>query len=626
MTGSVRLARELTKIAIRRLPKCYLNPSADAALFPITTDLIQKLEPELWAYSPTAALRVLVQRAIALLSDVEPPHHTVSVSLRRAANIMYGFEWNGTREPDYRKDLSGHLKRIAGISEDAFPRDVSGATREKLAEILLQLEPPSQPQDVFQIPGTPEAVTINATLFVPRSSYQSALNQATAKPGVILLYGEGGFGKTTLATEYTKRVPPEKRSLLRAHSSGQLIADVRQELQRLGVDATSLTDDAAKQRFRDVLVDRKTAPLYVVIDNVEKEREIDQLLTADVQSRVLLTSRRMLHHPLIATSIHVGAMTPDEAKSLARSTAQNLTDDEADRFARLLGEHPLGITAACKLAAKNPRYIAQLLESLHHDPAGVLGTRESDSETEHNLFAVYEQTLELFQSSVAYRPALRLLEAMSCLASEDIPLDLLLRYYVITEGDEPSESHLFVCSQAITLLEERSIVVATENGLNMHPLSQAAWRAIFRGKGRMREVCLPLDKLMRAAAWDELKELTRFYSAEEQPIVDALEPFEQLPRVVLGHQRAELWDGHHEAVIASARGFVTAEEFELEDIGWGYYSKCGSRAHSLIMLSFNAEQSRIESLKEKYRRALAYFGVSPDDKHLWPAYAIERWS
>ena len=275
---------------------------------------------------------------------------------------------------------------------------------------------------------------------------------ATAAIGqVAAATGLGGIGKTNLATEWAYRYG----SFFAGGVFWLSVADpvgVPGEIAACGgPEALGLYGEAdgLSQDEQVALVLRawqEPIPRLIVLDNCE-----DEALLAVWRPRigggcrVLVTSRSSeWDGALGVVARRLGVLERHESIALLHSLRQNLTDQEADAIARVLGDLPLALHLAGSFLRSYPqeqpaRYLARLeTVLLGHPSLAGRGTRHSV--TAHDLhiartFALSYDRLNAEEQTDA--DARRLLSCAACLApGETFPTDLLLATLGRDQEDE----------------------------------------------------------------------------------------------------------------------------------------------------------------------------------------------
>ncbi|MBP7687969.1 MAG: hypothetical protein KA765_08680 [Thermoflexales bacterium] len=234
-------------------------------------------------------------------------------------------------------------------------------------------------------PGAPRLPHASPKDFVGRTLElnQLQLELRGGQLGVIV-YGSGGFGKTTLVTklaEQIKRRYPDGQIYLDLKGAGieaalsvkEIAAYIIQTLEpqlSLPEDVPALIASYQRLAFTKRAKDDKEEPreprrVLLFLDNVANAEQVRDLVPPDNRSIMLLTSRQQFDLRGF-NSLSLDALPHDEAVHLLMSIAPSfLNEPEADAIATLLGDYPLALVQAGRYLAEDidadpDEYIYQL--------------------------------------------------------------------------------------------------------------------------------------------------------------------------------------------------------------------------------------------------------------------------
>lgn len=192
----------------------------------------------------------------------------------------------------------------------------------------------------------------------------SELASQPVGPGLTVLTGASGFGKTHLAASFLTRLARSGASdvqvWINASSKWAVMASYAQAACDLGVSHSGASIDAGVARFLDWL-DQTGDRWSVVFDNVGDLSEIVDLLPITVTGQVIITSRRPVHPSDMAKLAgmatlsgiephvcQVGQFSPREALSYLAARLQHEAHDrgQAVDLAADLGYVPLALELA----------------------------------------------------------------------------------------------------------------------------------------------------------------------------------------------------------------------------------------------------------------------------------------
>ncbi len=210
----------------------------------------------------------------------------------------------------------------------------------------------------------------DTTLFTGRRGEVARLLAAASSrrsPGIHLISGMPGVGKTTLAVHVAHRLAgsfPSGQLFVRldAHTPGRQPADPADVLAGLlvgmGVEPRHVPHglDARSRLWRDRLAGRR---MLIVLDDAVSRAQVDPLLPGEPDCLVLITSRRRL--PLPETSALPLDTLPDTDAGLlfARLAGRDIGAAETDtltHITELCGHLPLAISLLASRLAHRPHW------------------------------------------------------------------------------------------------------------------------------------------------------------------------------------------------------------------------------------------------------------------------------
>ncbi|MDM4762807.1 tetratricopeptide repeat protein [Galbitalea sp. SE-J8] len=219
--------------------------------------------------------------------------------------------------------------------------------------------------------GVSSFVGRRAELALARATADRISGSADGPPPVLVVHGQAGLGKTTLAV----RAAEELRA---SFPDGRLYVDLRgtdpepmppgealhRLLRALGLSAGSIadTDDERSAQLRAALRELRC---LLVLDNAGSEAQVRPLLPAEGASLVVVTSRRVLGGLEGVSRVALAPLTPDESAGLLGSLAAQAADPAAagqvEMVSRLCGHLPLALRIAGTRLASRPQWTVRTL-------------------------------------------------------------------------------------------------------------------------------------------------------------------------------------------------------------------------------------------------------------------------
>src|SRR5690625_2507360 len=265
--------------------------------------------------------------------------------------------------------------------------------------------PPSTPQSAPQ--STPQSLPPGVRGFTGRRSELKELDtheseSGASAPGLVVLHGPGGVGKTSLALHWAQqarcRFPDGQIYLnLRGYGTSHPVdapTALALLLQSLGVTGEQLPGEEAPREalWRELTRQRR---VLLILDNVRDSGQVRPLLP-DGNSFVVVTSRTQMRGLVSREAAdRIAVDTMPERDSVAMLTrrlrASQPSDGDLDELAALCGHLPLALAIAAEQIGRSTRTpLHTTMTRLRDDRERLHHLRTGSEEPEANLRAVFD--------------------------------------------------------------------------------------------------------------------------------------------------------------------------------------------------------------------------------------------
>jgi tetratricopeptide (TPR) repeat protein len=279
-----------------------------------------------------------------------------------------------------------------------------------------------------RIPGRNRNFTGREALLEELRRSLSTRTRTAVVPLPQALLGQGGVGKTQLATEYVWRyrgaydlvwwIPADQAVLVR----GALAALAP----RLNLpSASSVGVDEAAASVREAL--ERGMPYQrwlLVFDNADQPEDITPFLPKGGPGHILITSRNSRWSGS-AETVPVDVFTREESVAfLTKRLRRELDPAEADLLAHELGDLPLALEQAAALQLQTGISISEYLEALKHQTRELMNLGKA---TEYPLSMTAAWQLSVQQIEERLPEAAEVLRCCAFFSPEPIPHDVFRR-------------------------------------------------------------------------------------------------------------------------------------------------------------------------------------------------------
>jgi hypothetical protein len=301
-----------------------------------------------------------------------------------------------------------------------------------------------------------------------------------AWPRVAVLCGLGGAGKTSVAVEYAHR------QLGRVGVCWQFAAEDPEVLAaQFGVlaaqlGARGLADARDPVVAVHAMLARAEADWLVVFDNVPDLASVEAFLPPAGSGRVLVTSQSQ-HWPA-GWTVQVPVLDPAVAAQFLTARTGDADNSTALKLAKELDGLPLALEQAAAYMQATGTPLARYLPLFRARHADLLARGEAAGHREHTAATLGLALTRLGKSA----PAAGLLRLLAFLASEPVPLGLLLARENAAEWLEAETAEMLrpllgdpvALGDAVAALRRYSLAAPAGDGLvQVHRLVQAVARA-----------------------------------------------------------------------------------------------------------------------------------------------------
>lgn len=414
-----------------------------------------------WVPAQDTLLRALLslgdfQQAQIRLNDLQRDHPDQPAFIKRRIQTLHGLG----RIDDATTYLLAQYKALRARGEDIAAAELQQLHQNALNRPTITVSgvptpPPPRPLHHRLPPDVPT--------FVGRDAYLAKLDgfartrEGVRRPCLIVLDGQGGVGKTTLALRWAHRLGASESvfyyDLQGVGAGPRHEADdvVDELLAALDYPVERLITAAQRQRkLGDLLAER---PMVVLLDNVQRSEHVRGLLPLLADCTVLLISRqrltglRTLHHavPLLISPLD----THQGATLLTRLIGRRATDtpQAVTTLAQLSGGLPIALKNIAHHVEKHSHVpLAEIIDDLH-DKATLLGIGDDGDDPATSLRATFAMSYEALSpaeqdlfATLALHPGRDIsLAAAAALAGQPISiirkgLDALIGAHMIEPG------------------------------------------------------------------------------------------------------------------------------------------------------------------------------------------------
>ncbi|MGA5446195.1 FxSxx-COOH system tetratricopeptide repeat protein [Streptomyces umbrinus] len=239
------------------------------------------------------------------------------------------------------------------------------------------------------------------------------------------LHGMGGVGKSLLAVEYLYRRMSEYDVIwwISAERTAQISLSMVELAPRLGLQPSSDASSTVAAVLEALRIGVPYTNWILVFDNAESPESVRQFFPAGGPGNILVTSRNPQWASL-ARPLEVDVFTREESKQLLRIRGPEISDADANRLAKALGDLPLAIEQAAAWHAETGMPVDEYLRLLEEKRVDLLrGTAPLGNQ----LPVIAAWNISLDQLEAKNPAAYQLLQVFSFFAPEPIARALFAR-------------------------------------------------------------------------------------------------------------------------------------------------------------------------------------------------------
>jgi tetratricopeptide (TPR) repeat protein len=312
---------------------------------------------------------------------------------------------------------------VGALSTSAVTHATGSSTRRASSVVPTGSEPSSEARSPEKQPRIWGGVPLRNVNFIGRSDLLERLfdeisrSTATALlPGA--LHGMGGIGKSQVAVEYVYRHADDYDLVwwIPAENLSEIQASLVKLAQRLELPAEYSVDTAVPAVLEALHSETFPHRWLLVYDNADEPEEVRAFWPRGGNGHIIVTSRNP-QWAEVARSVPVEVFLRTESCELLQRRNPDLSDEDADRLATVLGDLPLAVEQAAAWRAETGMSTEEYLRLFEDKRTELLATR-APADYDVSVEAAWNVSLDRIRE---FNPgALELLEICAFLSPEPI--------------------------------------------------------------------------------------------------------------------------------------------------------------------------------------------------------------
>jgi tetratricopeptide (TPR) repeat protein len=346
------------------------------------------------------------------------------------------------------------------------------------------------------------------------------------------VHGMGGVGKTAIAIEYAHRYQPDYDLVwwIPADQLPSVRGSLATLAARLNVEAQPAAGiDGLITAVLDAL--RRGEPYsrwLLIFDNADQPEDINDLIPRG-PGDVLVTSRNHRWDAVINT-VPMDVFLREESREFLGKRVPGLTEVDADRLAKELGDLPLALEQAGAMLSETGMPVDEYLRLLREQVTEIMAEGKS-LDYPYSMTAAWKLSVSALEDRLP--EALDLLRCCAFFGPEPIPRSVFRRGVQET-GTPVAEvvANPILMASAIRELARYALVTLDGSSVKVHRLIQALLRdeltgeqpAIYRNEAHLILAGAAPDDPDNAQNWPRFKELLPHVNAESTELLKSREP------------------------------------------------------------------------------------------------------